>query len=191
MKKLVLTLGVVLANYYSAQQSSLIINNYSNYDYHGNITATPATSCYPMVEIGTNTASPSLLIVPANSNDINGLNAYYPKYYTSGVTNPVVLYPISTFYVQTSGAGVGGTRNYNHPSLLPSGVLSSSTDWRHSKFQMYYAGTNNQVSFNGNLDDYSGSCFAGSNYISTPNGDAEMFKITSSSGQNFTYINIY
>lgn len=187
MKKQLLILCSVLGGMISAQQSTLIINNYSSYDYHGQLMATPLGSCYPMVSIGY-PAVPNQLIVPA-------LSDYKLPSYSDGASNG-----ITTFLVQTSGANPATPRVPGHITLSPGGPIASNTNWRHTKFQMYFAGTNTPVSsggtsvpetyFNANLGDGTNSCFSGPSNISTIYGDAEWFTI-SSGGIQYTYIQIF
>lgn len=187
MKKQFLMICCALGGMISAQQSTLIINNYSSYDYHGQLMATPLGTCYPMVSIGY-PAVPDQLIVPAFSD-------YKLPFYADGAANG-----ITTFLVQTSGANPAVPRVPGHVTLSSTGVISTNTNWRHTKFQMYFAGTNTPVSsggtsipetyFNANLGDGTNSCFSGPSYISTLYGDAEWFTI-SSGGTQYTYIQIF
>lgn len=187
MKKQFLMMCCALGGMISAQQSTLIINNYSSYDYHGQLMATPLGACYPMVSIGY-PAVPDQLIVPA-------LSDYELQSYSVGAANG-----ITTFLVQTSGTNPAVPRVPNHPTLAPTGAISVNTNWRHTKFQMYFAGTNTPVSsggtsvpetyFLGNLGDGTNSCFTGPSNISTTYGDADWFTI-SSGGVQYTYIQIF
>lgn len=201
MKKTLLSLITVLAiNSYNAQQSILVINNYTAYDFHTALSAIPSNSCYPSVEIGYvgNLTNPSQIIVPANSNNMNGQQLMYKNFWDSA--NPVSngLYPITTYWVSTSATN-SGPRTAINSTLNPSGPISQNTDWRHAKFYMTYPGTNTTVGtgstpltyFLGNLDDGNNTCTTGDTYISTTYGDAELFTITDTSGQKFTYISVF
>lgn len=188
MKKQLLILCCAIGGMISAQQSTLIINNYSSYDYHGQLMATPLGSCYPMVSIGGVAVTPDQLIVPASTD-------YMLPSYSNGLANG-----ITTFLVQTSVTNPAVPRAPDHVTLSPTGAISTNTNWRHTKFQMYFAGTNTPVSsggasipetyFNGNLGDGTNSCFSGPSYISTVYGDANWFTI-SSGGTQYTYIQIF
>jgi hypothetical protein len=185
MKRIILALTIGCSGLLSSQQSKLTVNNYSVYDFHGVLIATPLGSCYPIVSISA-PAVPSELVVPAGT--VYGLSSY-----ASSTT-------ITSFLVQTSATNPAIPRVPSHPTLIPSGAISTMTDWRHTKFQMYFAGTGTPVSsggtsvpetyFNGNLGDGTNSCFTGSSYISSVYGDAEFFKI-SSGGITYSYINIF
>lgn len=196
MKKAIfITMSLLGISVYS-QQSTLIVNNYSIYDFHGSILANPVNACYPSVSISY-PATPNQSIVPANSHQGNGLQLEYSNYASAG-TNP--LYPITTFLVQTAGTSPAQPRVPSHVLLLPTGPVSLNTDWHHTKFEMYFAGTNIKVSsggvnvpetyFNGNLGDGLNTCFLGASYITTTYGDAEWFTITAG-GTKYSYIQIF
>jgi hypothetical protein len=176
MKRIILALTIGCSGLFSSQQSRLNVNNYSAYDFHGVVNATPSGSCYPMVSIS-GPAVPNELVVPAGT-------FYFLSSYQSATG-------ITSFLVQTSATNPAIPRVPSHPSLIASGVIATMTDWRHTKFQMYFAGTSvAETYFNGNLSDGTNSCFTANSYISTAYGDAEFFKI-SSGGTTFSYINIY
>ncbi|WP_144282714.1 hypothetical protein [Chryseobacterium echinoideorum] len=187
MKKHFLMICCALGVQISAQQSRLTVNNYSTYDFHGQLMATPLGTCYPMIAIAS-PAVPDQLIVPAS-------NSFYLPTYSDGVGAG-----ISSFSVVTSPTNPAVPRVPSHPSLSPSGAISTNTDWRHTKFQMFFAGTNTPLSsggtnvpetyFLGNMGDGTNSCFTGPSYISSVYGDAEWFNI-SSGGVKYTYIQIY
>lgn len=180
-----------------SQQSSLIINNYSAYDFRGNLLAFPMNACYPRVGIS-DPGNPNQILVHAQSHQGNGLELQYNNYASAGTNS---LYPVTAFFVQTSATNPALAQSPNHPSLNPLGPISTNTDWKHTKFQMYFAGTGTPVSsggvnvpetyFNGNLGDGLNSCGYGQSYISTFYGDAEWFVITGSAGQKFSFIQIY
>ncbi|MDF2553546.1 MAG: hypothetical protein K0R36_795 [Chryseobacterium sp.] len=185
MKRIILALIIGCSGSLSSQESKLTVSNYSTYDFHGILIATPLGSCYPMVSIS-GPAVPNELVVPAGT--VYGLSSY-PS--ATGITS---------FLVQTSATSPAIPRAPSHPSLSPPSGIATMTDWRHTKFQMYFAGTSVPVSsggtsvpetyFNGNLGDGTNSCWLGDSYISTTYGDAEFFKI-SSGGITYSYINIY
>lgn len=198
MRRTIYVIAFLLAGVsLNAQQSRLTLNNYTPYDFRGSLTATGLGSCHPFVSVG-DPAVPSLIKVPANSHQGNDLQLEYINYAAAGSN---ILYPITSFNVQTSATNPGMPRVPTSPVLSPSGPVSINTDWRHTKFQMYFAGTDVKVSsggtsipetyFNGNLSDQSvNPCFGGSNYISTVYGEAEWFVI-SSGGNKYTYIQLY
>jgi hypothetical protein len=199
MKKIfTLSTGLFLFANIFGQQSTLIVNNYSTYDFHtALLAATDNTPCYPAVSIGFdgNATNPSQVIVPANSSDLNGNQLVYESYKDSGMPTFNGLYPIGSYLVSTTGTNQQ-IRVPSHFSLNPAGGISLGTNWRYAKFFMTYAGTNTSVSggspltyFNGTVGDGT-PCSAGSSYVSTTFGDAEMFSITSG-GVAYTYIQIY
>jgi len=176
MKRIILALTIGCSGLVFSQQSKLTVNNYSAYDFHGVLIATPLSSCYPMVSIS-GPAVPDVLVVPAGTD--YGLSSYASA---TGITS---------FFVQTNATNPGTPRPPSHPTLNPSGGIATFTDWRHTKFQMYFAGTNTaETYFNGNLGDGTNSCYTGSSYVSTPYGDAEFFKISSGTFV-YSYINIF
>jgi len=185
MKKIILALTIGCSGLLISQQSKLTVNNYSAYDFRGVLIATPLGTCYPMVSIS-GPAVPSELVVPAGT--------------TYGLSSYASATGISSFLVQTSATNPATPRVPSHPTLAPSGGISTMTDWRHTKFQMYFPGSGLPVSsggtsvpetyFNGNLGDGTNSCFTGPSYIATTYGDAEFFKI-SSGGITYSYINIF
>lgn len=196
MRKVILTIALTLGVKAYSQQSILVINNYTAYDFHGPLFANPANSCVPSVGISY-PANPETMIVPADSHEGNGLALMYKSYAEAG-TNP--LYPVASYIVQTATASPSQIRIPTHPILNPTGPVSMNTDWRHTKFQMYFKGTNVKVSsggvnipetyFNGNLGDGLNTCFSGQSYISTTYGDAEWFTITVSNIK-YSYIQLY
>lgn len=187
MKKHFLIICCALGIQISAQQSKLTINNYSTYDFHGQLMATPLGTCYPMVSIA-DPAIPNQLIVPASS-------SFNLSTYSDGLASG-----ISSFLVTTSPTNPATVRAPSHPTLSPTGPISVNTDWRHTKFQMYFAGTGTPVSsggtnipetyFNGNLGDGTNSCFSGPTNISSFYGYAEWYTISSGSIK-YTFIDIF
>lgn len=185
MKKIILAITIGFSGLLSSQESKLTVSNYSAYDFHGILLSTPLGTCYPMVSIS-GPAVPSELVVPAGT--VYGLSSY-PS--ATGITS---------FLVQTSATSPAIPRIPGHPLLAPPSGIATMTDWRHTKFQMYFAGTNVPVSsggtsipetyFNGNLGDGTYSCWSGDSYTSTTYGDADFYKI-SSGGIIYSYINIY
>lgn len=185
MKKIILAVTIGCSGLLSSQQSKLIVNNYSAYDFHSVLIATPLGTCYPMVSIS-GPGVPSELVVPAGT-------VYELSSYASATL-------ITSFLVQTSATSPATPRAPGHATLTPSSGIATMTDWRHAKFQMYFPGTHVPVSsggtsvpetyFNGNLGDGTNSCYNGGSYISTVYGDAEFFKI-SSGGVTYSYINIF
>ncbi|WP_312343652.1 hypothetical protein [Chryseobacterium binzhouense] len=187
MKKHFLIICCALGTQIFAQQSKLTINNYSPYDFRGQLMATPLGTCYPMVSIGY-PAVPDQLLVPAS-------DSFYLSTYNDGVAAG-----ISSFFVTTSPTNPGMPRIPNHPTLSPMGPISLNTDWRHTKFQMWFAGTNTPVSsggtnvpetyFLGNLGDGTNSCFSGPTNVSSVYGYAEWYTISSGSIK-YTFIDIF
>jgi len=185
MKKIITSLSLFAACLAYSQGSTLIINNYSlAYDFHGNIQAlNVAGGCYPIISSN----NPDMVVVPADSNEINGLHLEYKNYRDQFGTS---LYPMAAWNVSLSATNQT-PRAWNHASLLPGGVISNNTKWVGSKFQMYHKGTNNpETFFNGNLGADVAPCITNESYITTPYGDAEWFTITSG-GNNYTYIQIF
>ncbi|KXH85526.1 hypothetical protein [Chryseobacterium kwangjuense] len=188
MKKVLTLLGLAAFCFGYSQGGTLILNNYSQYDFSGFISANNlAGGCYPIVT----TNIPDMVKVPANSHQGNGLELKYTNFrdqYNSS------LYPITEWHISTSSAP-GIKRQWNHASLLPSGVFSNNTKWSTTKFVMYYPGTTNLAP-----DDFYGtitiagnsSCYNAPDYMTSTSGNnsAEIFTLVSG-GTVFTYIQLY
>lgn len=176
MKKLIYLLFVVLYSSYNSQQSTMIINNFSAYDYRGEIDATGPNNCFPKVS---NTTYPAPL--------------YSPLLVAAGATVDVGTYnsnnAVSNWTVQTSAINPSSVRLYNNPTLQPSGIIATSTDWTFSKFTMYQSGTNTSLPNSGvNISNGNSPCSAAPSYYNNPNIplEAEWFKIG-----GYTYLQIY
>lgn len=185
MKKLLTTIFAVAFSLAHAQGLILIVNNYSTtFDFHGSFTAHNfAGGCYPFVT----TNSPALVVVPANANQNNGNELRYRDFKDQYVNS---LYPNASWLVKTS-ANVQAIRAWNNPSLASGGVISSNTKWSSSQFQMYYAGTSTpEPSFSGLIGELQDPCTGAVSNISTPNGEAEWFNITTNN-INYSYLQIY
>lgn len=187
MKKLLTILGLAAFSMGYSQGGTLILNNYSQYDFVGFIIANNlAGGCYPYIT----SANPDMVRVPADSHMGNGNELRYDNYRDQFGSS---LYPMASWHVATSSA-LGVTRPWNHGSLMPGGVLSNNTRWATTKFVMYYPGTTNLApdDFNGAITIAANSCYTASDNIisTTGNNSAEIFTITSGTS-NITYIQLY
>jgi hypothetical protein len=179
MKRILTILGIAAISFTYAQGGTLIINNYTPYEYRGDIIANNSLGCYPIV---TNTDK---IIVPADSHTGNGQQLQYDNYrdqYTSS------LYPNPNWTVSTS-VSTTNVRPWNHASLMPGGIISNNTKWSATKFDMFDTGTGSYVTgFNANLSISTCNSSAPTPFYNTPSGSnsAEMFVIGS-----ITYIQLY
>ncbi|SFN12790.1 hypothetical protein SAMN05421594_1201 [Chryseobacterium oleae] len=187
MKKILTILGITVASFAYSQGGTLVVNNYTPYDYYGAIMANNFSGgCYPYVSPNTPN---SMITVPANANMGTGTELRYVNYkdqYTSS------LYPINEWNVSVS-ATTTQQRLWNHPAVGPASPVGLNTKWGHTKFQMFYAGTTNNVpGYNANLGLAGNPCTGASDNFTTISGanSAEMF-IISSGGINYTYIQLY
>ncbi|MEI3790074.1 MULTISPECIES: hypothetical protein [unclassified Chryseobacterium] len=183
MKKILSILGIA-ASIAAYAQGTLIINNYTIYDYRGDVIAhNMFAPCYPRV------VNNVPIIVPANSNTGTGTQLQYDNFrdqYTSS------LYPMAEWSVGTSPNSTN-VRPWDHFSLAPGGTFSNNTRWGITKFGMVYAGTNNNVvGFSADIAIAGNPCYTYPDYFTTPNGlnSGEMFIITSGSNVT-TYIQLY
>lgn len=187
MKKLLTVLGLAAFSLGYSQGGTLILNNYSQYDFVGFIIANNlAGGCYPYIT----SANPDMVRVPANSHMGNGNELRYDNYrdqYNSS------LYPMASWNVTTSSA-LGVFRAWNHAAIMPGGVLSNNTRWATTKFVMYYPGTTTLApdNFHGAITIAANSCYTASDNLtsSTGNNSAEIFTLMSG-GINYTYIQLY
>ncbi|KFF01709.1 hypothetical protein [Chryseobacterium luteum] len=187
MKKILTVLGIAAFSLGYSQGGTLVVNNYTPYDFFGAIIAHNfAGGCYPYV----NHKDPSMITVPANSNMGTGTELRYDNYrdqYTSS------LYPVTEWQVSLSPTN-GQPRLWSHPAVMPGGVVSLNTRWGATKFQMRIAGTTTNApdNFNANLSVAGNTCYLSDDYFTTSSGSnsAEMFTITSGS-TNYTYIQLY
>lgn len=174
MRKTIILICLGLCSLVFAQQSKLVINNYTNYDYRGVIIAA-GTNCSPSIS---NTYYPEPtympLIVAANTSADVGLFStgtvpFWDVHLSQ--TNPFVIRP------------------FNHPSLSPGGVISQNTDWYMSKFGMYYPGTTTSVPYmNTSVSSGVSACSTEPSYYISPytSFEAEWFTIGT-----ISYLEIY
>jgi|GEM_PF-384275 len=189
MKKFLTILGIAAFVFGYSQNGTLIVNNYTPYDFSGYIMANNfAGGCYPFLT----SSAPDMVTVPANANMGNGNELRYENYkdqYTSS------LYPISQWYVQSSST-ISVLRPWNHAAIMPGGTISNNTKWSATKFNMKYAGTTNGVPGFSNGLTLAGntSCYTAPDYFDMTSGgvtnSAEIFTLTSG-GINYTYIQLY
>ena len=177
MKKIIALLGLAAYSFGYAQGGPLIIKNLStNYDFHGNIVANNfAGGCLPFVM----SQNPEQVIVPAgNTVQYDNFRDQY-----NGSPSTVATWSVSVV------SGVFGPRTWNNPTMVPGGIISKNTQWSHSKFQMYHAGTSNpETYFNGNIGNKNNPCLSATEYIDAlPMGDASWFTVTSN-GTVYTYL---
>ncbi|MEI3790071.1 MULTISPECIES: hypothetical protein [Chryseobacterium] len=188
MKKVLTLLGLAAFSFGYSQGGTLILNNYSQYDFKGFIVANNfAGGCYPYISSN----NPDMVTVPANSHIGNGQELRYTNYRDQFNSS---LYPMTEWHVSTSSAP-GIPRLWNHPAVMPGGVLSNNTKWATTKFVMYYPGTTTLApdNFNGAITLAGNSnCYSASDNMttSTGNNSAEIFTIASG-GITYTYIQIY
>lgn len=187
MKKILTVLGFAAFSLAYSQGGTLILNNYSAYDFKGFIMANNFSGgCYPYISSN----NPDMVKVPANSHMGNGNELRYDNY-RDQYTNS--LYPMTSWVISTSNAP-GVIRLWNHGSLMPGGVFSINTKWASTKFVMYYPGTTNLApdNFNGTIAVAGNTCYSASDNLVTSSGSnsAEIFTI-SGSGTTTTYIQLY
>ncbi|WP_062701989.1 hypothetical protein [Chryseobacterium indologenes] len=180
MKKLFSLLGILSVSLMYAQGGPLIIMNKSvNYDYRGTIFANnfAGAGCNPVIA----SYDPSMILVPA------GTTVQYDNFRDQYI--PGSPSSVSMWSVLLATGGTPSIRPWNHPSLMPGGVISSNTKWSMSKFQMFHAGTlNPETYFNGNIGDSANPCVSNPSYINAlPMGDASWFTITTG-GTVYTYL---
>lgn len=180
MKKIFLLLGFTVFVNSNAQQSYMIIENYSSYDYWGVLIATALNGCYPQIS---NTYYPqpdySPIIIPAGTNADVG-------YYNSGSVVPF-------WDVQSSITNPIAIRPFWHSQIASGGAVSNNTDWQHSKFEMRYPGTTTNVPFTGvNISSGSNACYTwpSSFYNSNSPISADWFTI-SSGATVYSYLQIF
>lgn len=180
MKRIFLLLGFIAFVNSTAQQSHMIIENYSPYDYSGVLIATALNGCFPQVS---NTYYPeptySPIIIPAGTNADIG-------YYSSGTVVPF-------WDVQTAITNPIGIRHFGHSQIAAGGAVSNNTDWQHSKFGMRYPGTTTNVPYTGvNISSGSNACYSWPSSFYDPNSpiSADWFTI-SSGGTVYSYLQIF
>lgn len=181
MKKYLILTGFALSILINAQQTELIVNNYSSYDYRGVIIATGLNSCYPSVG---NTYYPEPTYQPLKV--IAGSPAI-PTTVLVGKYNSGFAVP--TWDVQSSATSPIFQRSFTHAQVSATSGITLGTEWHHSKFQMYYSGTNTHVPYTSiNLSSGTNVCYTWPSYYTNPNTtlEAEWFVIG-----NYSYIQIY
>lgn len=185
MKKVLTLLGLAAFASGFAQGGTLILNNYSAYDFEGYIIASNYNSgCYPLVT----SADPELVKVPYNSHMGNGQELVYKDFQSQYTSS---LYPMAAWSVMLSATNTT-IRAWNNPSMMPGGVISSNTKWATTKFAMFYPGTHNNAPDNfGGAVSISPNCYNAPTDFTTPSGNmAEIFTLNNS-GVTYTYIQIY
>jgi hypothetical protein len=187
MKKILITLGLAAFSLGYSQGGTLILNNYSQYDFVGYIIANNlAGGCYPWIT----SANPEMVRVPTDSHMGNGQELRYDNF-RDQYTNS--LYPMASWSIGLSST-TNIIRPWDHPSLLQGGIYSNNTRWATTKFVMYYPGTTTLApdNFNGAVTIAANSCYTAPNQFTTSTGSnsAEIFTI-SSGGINYTYIQLF
>lgn len=178
MKKFLLLLGICSVSSAYAQGGMLIIQNFTtNYDFHGNLYANnnAGGGCYPLVV----SKVPDPIVVPAGATA--KYENYRDQYSSSG-------FPVSTWNVYLGAGSPSSPRPWNHPSLMPGGVISNNTKWSMSKFQMYHAGTSvPETYFNGDIGGTALPCNTAPDVVNTAWGSAKWFTITAGTDV-YTYL---
>jgi len=187
MKKVLALLSLAACSLGYAQGGTLILNNYSKFDFYGYIIANnPSGNCYPHIS----SANPEMVRVPYDSHMGNGKALVYENYrdqYTSS------LYPMATWSVAlASGSSSITPRAWNNPSMAPGLVLSNNTKWATTKFVMYYPGTTDLApdNFSGAVTLFNNCYNAPSNFTTSSGNGAEIFTITSGT-DTVTYIQLF
>ncbi|SHG98548.1 hypothetical protein [Chryseobacterium vrystaatense] len=185
MKKILSTLGITMVSLAYSQGGTIIVNNYTPYEYRGALIANNFSGgCYPF--ISTNAG----VIIPPDSHMGNGNALIYTNYrdqYTSS------LYPMPNWTVSTSATSTT-IRPWNHGSLMPGGVFSINTKWSSSKFEMYDPATSLYIpGFSTTVSLAGNPCYMAPDYFTTPNGlhSAEIFTISTSTGLVETYLQLF
>ncbi|KFF18093.1 hypothetical protein [Chryseobacterium sp. JM1] len=185
MKKIVILLGITMASLAYSQGGTMIVNNYTPYEYRGGIIANNfAGGCYPV--IGTT----DTVIVPPNSHTGNGNALIYSNYRDQFTSS---LYPMPNWTVSLSSTN-SNVRPWNFGSLIPGGAISNNTKWSASKFAMYDPVTNLYIpEFSTTVSLAGNSCYMAPDFYATPNGanSAEIFTITTGTGLVETYLQLY
>lgn len=178
MKKILTIIGTVIATA-AYSQGTLIINNYSKFDFHGFMMAGNSTvGCYPRV------GNQNEIIVPADSHMGNGHELVYKDYENQFYS----LYPTNSWHVYTN-ANTSSFLPWNDPALSAGGTLSTTTQWYATKFFTTLPGTStSNPDFQTNLG-LSSPCNPNSmTSYTTPSGDnsADIFVIG-----GITYLQLY
>ncbi|MBL1219771.1 hypothetical protein JET18_02925 [Chryseobacterium sp. L7] len=183
MKKIATVLAFA-ASVTAFAQGRLIINNYSAYDFRGDVIAHNMTSpCYPRV------ANSTLITVPADANMGNGNHLQYDNFRDQFGSS---FYPTANWTVVTN-PNTTNVSPWNDPSLVPGGTLSNTTVWNVAKFSMVYPGTTtNVIGFSATLAVPQNPCYASPDNFTTSNGlnSGDIFTITSG-GVSTTFLQVY
>lgn len=179
MKKILAIIGTAAASFVYSQ-GTIIINNYSKFDFHGFIMAASSTAgCYPRV------GNDGEIVVPADSHMGNSKELIYKDYYGQYMSS---LYPTANWAVTLSPTN-SSIMAWNNPNLSPSGTISTTTRWFATKFDMTEAGTTiSSPDFRANLNLANPCNPTAYSYYTTPSGDnsAEIFTIS-----GITYLQLY
>ncbi|MBL1219776.1 hypothetical protein JET18_02950 [Chryseobacterium sp. L7] len=185
MKKILTLLGLAAFSFGYSQGGTMIVNNYTPYEYRGALIANNfAGGCYPF--ISTNGG----VIIPPNSHTGNGNALIYPNYRDQFTTS---LYPMPSWNVSLA-PNSPTVRPWNHGSMMPGGTISINTKWSASKFEMYDPATSQYVpGFNTTVSLAGNTCYIAPDFYTTPSGanSAEIFTITTSTGLVETYLQLY
>jgi hypothetical protein len=175
MKKIFPILSLFLGISAFAQQSTLVINNYTTYKLTGRLRANHVTNCVPELYMGNTMASGNFTIPPTTT-------ATYDKYYTANVA-PI---PVNDFLVRMSATTSAAVLPYNHANVIS---ISPTTDWRFFAFDVRDNASPNTV-----YDSFQiGISSCGATYPTYQVGSAsetDWFTI-SSGGTAYTYINVF
>ncbi|PIF47138.1 hypothetical protein CLU96_4185 [Chryseobacterium sp. 52] len=185
MKKILTVLGITIASFAYSQGGTMIVNNYTAFEYRGTLFANNFSGgCYPI--IATNTG----VIIPPDSHTGNGHALIYTNYRDQFTLSQ---YPMPNWIVHIA-ANSSSVRPWNHGSLMPGGTFSLNTKWSATKFDMYDPATSAYVTgFHANMSIAANPCNTAVDYFVTPSGanSAEMFTITTSTGLIETYLQLY
>ncbi|MDR2236574.1 MAG: hypothetical protein LBE92_10645 [Chryseobacterium sp.] len=186
MKKILALLGLAACSLGYAQ-GTLVVNNYSIYDFEGYFIATnpAAPDCYPYVTSG----DPSVIIVPADSHVGNGKALVYDNYREQFVKS---LYPMTSWNVTLSSVSPITPRLWSHGAVAPNGTVANNTRWSATKFRTFLPGTTNQApgGFGGPIA-LANSCYnVPSSFTTSLGNTAEIFTVTSGSTST-TFIQLY
>lgn len=176
MKKIALLLSVAVGALVFAQSSSLVIQNYSNYDAVGRLlTATPG-----------NPLGPVMTPAPAPPYGTYTIPAGASTQYDSFSTTATAAFPIFTWYVTDHiNPSNNGAYAYNDPFI--STVMSSVNEWAGLNFWLKDTATGATDSYSlGDPAVYPGF----SNSQTGAFSSADWFTITTPSGPT-TYLQIY
>jgi hypothetical protein len=175
MKKIFPILCLFLGVSAFAQQSTLVINNYTIYKLTGRLRANDVNNCVPELYIGNTLASGNFTIPPTTT-------ATYEKYFTANVAS----IPVYDFLVRMSSTTPATLLPYNHPDVIS---ISPTTDWRFYAFDV-----RDNTSINTVYDSFQiGISSCGATYPTFQVGsvsETEWFWV-SSGGTTYNFINIF